>query len=462
MSAPDNAYLGEVLQQQQKVEMELYKRRAGPGPAPAPAAAPLRSAMHKAPSAPTGAEKLVPLEEAGTDRAIDCRVTGWWLWKTVVVPPNVYVVHTRRGRSEPLHIGMGVSFRFNPRTDAFLVIPAVMQTIVINARCICVERQGILVQAYLQWIIDDVATAYRKLDFSDTDDPVRIVNVQLREQAEAAIKDKVATMHIDDVLADKQPIIEELTHRLRLVAEGSRDHAPGSGLGLKIVTVQIKEAVVSSTSLWQNLQRPFRVEREKVARMAELETERQIAERELQIRQTRESAEMAAQQELERQQALKERAELLERNATEKAKYEAELDLALKSMEIGRRKLDAELQAVAERKRLESAEAELARLRTEHQNALAELTSASAAVVARQQLEELKGRRAVENDVSEGSLKAQMITALPAIADKLPVPNELKSVQISGDSSGAASLVGLVEGLLAVVQRHDRSPQKTT
>jgi len=39
------------------------------------------------------------------------------------------------------------------------------------------------VQAYVQWIVDDIYTAYRKLDFSDTGDPMRIVNVQLREQA---------------------------------------------------------------------------------------------------------------------------------------------------------------------------------------------------------------------------------------------------------------------------------------
>src|SRR5262249_2932855 len=131
-------------------------------------------------------------------------------------------------------------------------------------------------------------TAYQKLEFSDTEDPMRIVNVQLREQAEAAIKDKVATMKIDEVLADKQPIIEELTTRLRAVAEGDNK----SGLGLKIVTVQIKEAVVSSTHLWENLQKPFRAERERLARMAELETQRQIAARELEIRQARESAEI--------------------------------------------------------------------------------------------------------------------------------------------------------------------------
>src|SRR5438105_10438309 len=62
----------------------------------------------------------------------------------------VYVVHTRRGQADPLHVGLGMSFRYNPYTDSFLVIPAAVQTLLISARCICAERQGVLVQAYVQ------------------------------------------------------------------------------------------------------------------------------------------------------------------------------------------------------------------------------------------------------------------------------------------------------------------------
>src|SRR4029434_3252782 len=116
---------------------------------------------------------------------------------------------------------------------------------------------------YVQWIIQDFGTAYKKLDFADPADPMRLVNLQLKEQAEAAIKDKVATMSVHEVLSDKQPIIEELTARLRAVAEGEGGGDPG--LGLRIVTVQIKEAVGSSQRLWQNLQKPYRSEQDRIA-----------------------------------------------------------------------------------------------------------------------------------------------------------------------------------------------------
>ena len=99
--------------------------------------------------------------------AVEVRVTGVRPWKTVVVPPNAFVVHTRRGRAEPLHVGLGISFRYHPATDSFLVVPGAMQTILISAFCICRELQGVLVQAYVQWIIQDFSVAYRKLDFSD-------------------------------------------------------------------------------------------------------------------------------------------------------------------------------------------------------------------------------------------------------------------------------------------------------
>ena len=279
----------------------------------------------------------------------------------MIVPPNAYTIHTRQGHPQPIHMGKGISFRFNPLTDAFLIIPASVQTILITAKCICIERQGVMVQAYVQWIIEDIQTAYWKLDFSDVEDPMGIVNLQLREQAEAAIKDKVATLSIDEVLSDKQPIIEELTHRLQTVAEGSSEIAPSGrseGLGLKIVTVQIKEAVVSSTQLWQNLQAPFRAEREKMARLAQLESEREIKARELENRlesdrnelnATTEIDELRAQQarikydrdqaEALRRSQLEQEAErrvLAEQNRTAQARNQAQLDLAMQELELGR------------------------------------------------------------------------------------------------------------------------------
>ncbi|MCB1141571.1 MAG: hypothetical protein KDK54_04995 [Leptospiraceae bacterium] len=224
---------------------------------------------------------------------IQFRINGFWIWKRVIVPPNAYVVHTRLNKKEPVTIGLGVSFRFNPYKDAFLIIPAAMQTIGVVANCITKEKQGINVLAYVQWQIHDFSIAYKKLDLTNSRDPLGIVNAQLREQAEAAIKDKIATMSVEDVLTDKAPIIEELTSRLSRVAEGQE------GLGIKIITVQIREAVVSSATLWEDLQAPFRNQERQKARISQLELETEINRKELETRKWKETREAETNFEIE-------------------------------------------------------------------------------------------------------------------------------------------------------------------
>jgi flotillin len=478
----DNAYLNQVVQEQAQVEQELRHNKAKAAQSPS-----IPADRARAVGAPLKSKNgVVALGDdfemsAGPSAApLNYRITGVWRWKTVIVPPNMHVVHTRRGHDEPLHIGLGTSFRYDPETDAFLVIPAAVQTLLINARCISAERQGILVQAYVQWIVADVAAAYRKLDFSDPHDPMRIVNVQLREQAEAAIKDKVATMAIDAILSDKQPIIEELTHRLRAVAEGDREgESDAGGLGLKIVTVQIKEAVVSSTRLWQNLQIPFRAERERLARLAELESQRQVSDRERTNRQDRESAELdyarrldqakaeqaretydRTQTESERRLRVEQEAEqraTLQRTATERAQREAELELTLQRLEIEGRRHLAELESLRRRQELDLAEAGATEARTQAEIRVGDLSHRAEADRAARDVELLRTRRAVENDVSDGYLRDRLIARLAEVAAALPKPTELRTVTIDGPG-GANPLLGFLVSLLNVAETLKPTP----
>jgi flotillin len=471
-TSTDNAYLGEVLAEQAQIEKTLRRKAFPATPAFAAAGAPQPRAAAALPGFSVDYEPAPPGGPAA--RAIDYRVTGFWHWKTVVVPPNVYVVHTRRGYAEPVTLGLGTSFKFDPATDAFLLIPASMQTIVIAAKCISSDRQGVLVQAYVQWIIDDLATAYRRLDFSDVTDPMRVVNVQLREQAEAVIKDKVATMNIDQVLTDKLPIIEELTQRLRLLAEGTATGQDKSGLGLKIVTVQIKEAVVSSTRLWENLQKPFRAEREKIARLADVAAQQDIAARELESRQASTSAEMETERSLaERRAAIeqerydRERAEkgrrhqleqeaeqraLAERNRTEMARKSAELELTLKELELAAKRVEQEIEALRRQTNLDAAKHEQERARTLAALQLEDERSKADAARAEREVVLLKARRAVENDLSEPRVRERLIELLPEIAASLPKPEELRSVSISGDGGGTGSLLGFLAGALGLAE----------
>lgn len=363
-----------------------------------------------------------------TSSVATTRVTGIWPFKTVIVPPNAYVVHTRRGKSEPLHCGLGISFRFNPFKDAFFVAPAAIQTIIVNANCVSAERQGVMVQAYVQWMIDDFSKAYQRLDLSNQNDPMKVTNVQLSQQAEATLKDTVATMSIDAILSDKQPIIEELTRRLRAVAEGEEGK---SGLGLRIVTVQIKEAVVSSSSLWETLQRGFRAERSKEARLAELRAQAVVKERE--------DAEK-----LKAQQVIIERDETIRKI---KGEAEAKAYDDEQAEKARRAALEAE-QAVElanhQRQTLEESEAfeQLKQTLTLKRRQIAfnqEITESERRLELRRTEEELR------NMLSEPRLRALLIDALPQIAQQLPKPESLRIY--GGDANGMNQLAHLVGSL---------------
>lgn len=415
------------------------------------------------------------------EKATGVRVTGIWPWQTVVVPPNVYVVHTRQGHEEPVNIGLGISFRFNPFRDSFLFIPATIQTLLINADGICAERQGILLQAYVQWIVDDIRVAYRRLDFSDPEDPMHFVNVQLREQAEAAMKDKLSTMRIDEVLADKRPIIEELTLRLREVSEGEKG---SGGLGIKIVTVQIKETVVSSARVWNNLQRPFRAEQEKLARLAEIESERAIRIRELAEEKEAELARLEVEEEMSkarhgkdierfnreqeekvRRQELDhalERKRLEENVATEAVRLETEQQRQLQEIKLELERAQTKLKQLEELVKIEEAETRLERARIERQILKDNLEHKARYERRSLDLDNEGKEQSIQNDLSPERIQSQLVDRLSEIASKLPQPQELSQVQISGQGNDhfLTSLSGMIASIKAIAGQLNDSPVK--
>jgi hypothetical protein len=476
----DNQYLQEVLAEQAEVGKQLARKQRSAAPAAAPAFAPAPPQR----SAP----KMMDAPRSEQHRAVDYRIVGFGLWKSVIVPPNAYVVHTRRGHQKPIHLGRGISFRFNPFKDSFLIIPSAVQTLLINARCICQERQGILVQAYVQWIIEDLETAYWKLDFSDPEDPMGIVNIQLREQAEAAIKDKVSTLSIDEVLSDKQPIIEELTYRLQTVAEGSREDN-SSGLGLKIVTVQIKEAIVSSTQLWENLQAPFRAERQKLARLATLENEQEVGERERQHQLDSETAELNVAEQLAqlratqaREQYDREIAEKMRRqqrdqeaqqqaiateNTTARIRNDAQLELALQELALEQRRLVAEMEKIQQQIQFDALQAQQQQATLAAELELKQMQHQHAIATAELDLNLEQRKRQISNDLSEAYLQSRLIDQLPTIAQSLPKPEHQNTTIIAtdGEDLETRSLLLFLANVLSLARNiwsdHQNPPADT-
>ncbi|MBN1313559.1 MAG: SPFH/Band 7/PHB domain protein [Anaerolineae bacterium] len=391
---------------------------------------------------------------------IRVRETSFLFWHWVVVPPNVYVVRTRSGHKKPITIGLGLSFRFRPSTDSYLVVPAAMQTIGIVANCITKEKQGVNILAYVQWQIADFSIAYQKLDFSDLRDPLGIVNAQLREQAEAAIKDKIATMSVEEVLTDKAPIIEELTARLKIVAEGriENDAEATEGLGIKIVTVQLKEAMVSSQELWENLQAPFRHEKQLAAHMSRLSMQEQIRKRELEAHQFSETSEAETATAIELAKQGKQTESYQARLNAEGQRYQMEVGATLAKLDEETRLNEAQLiaqQAAYKRQTtLKKLEADLNlisqqladSLEEAKQNASLERTEAESRVrqaIMKSEAEVNRLQQEIRNLANKQDLTARLIEQLPALATSLPQIDELRILQ-TGNTSGFDALASFL------------------
>lgn len=454
------------------------------------------------PKIPMSFNRVKTSEELQLEKEpLKVRETGVLFWKYVIVPPNAYVVHTRTGRKEPVTLGLGVSFHYNPYTDAYLVVPAAMQTIGVVANCITKEKQGINILAYVQWQIDDFAVAYRKLDFSDLRDPLGIVNAQLGEQAEAAIKDKISTMSVEEVLTDKAPIIEELTTRLKAVAEGRNQAGAvkGEGLGIKIITVQIREAIVSSQRLWQDLQSPFRHQQARMARVSELTMQTEIRQKELETRQANEireaetqvaierikqtkateAAELRISEELTRfdkeQEAARQKIQHEEQTTVVKQQSQQRLQQQAAEMEQARelgalrraqeKALEQEklqVEGVESKRVLQQKEYELqtqiaddrvALQRKEHTAQLELEQDANRAKIEmqRQELEIARGQQEIRNSMNERDLMRQLIERLPELAAQMPEIHELKVLQ-SGNGCAFDALTAFVAQALAAAE----------
>jgi regulator of protease activity HflC (stomatin/prohibitin superfamily) len=358
---------------------------------------------------------MVSSEELQLEKEpIKVRESGFWPWKRVIVPPNVYVVHTRLGRDKPVTLGLGESFRYNPYKDAYLIVPAAMQTIGIVAKCVTKEKQGINILAYLQWRINDFSIAYKALDMSDQRDPLGIVNAQLGEQADAAIKDKIATMTVEEALTDKAIIIDELTKRLESVTEGHNQDENTTGLGIKIVTVQIREAVVSSQKLWQDLQAPFRYQQEKLARISQLTVQNEVHKKELESRQLKETSEAETLAAIEQVKQTKQTEALTLRFAEEsiRSSKEKEAHNQQKTLET-----EQALHTIFEKTRLDNANIEAEQRRLEQESLLKKQIAALNLQI--QEQEDLLKAKALEAALTRSQERHQAKIAFKEAQNKL-------------------------------------------
>jgi hypothetical protein len=272
------------------------------------------------------------------------------------------------------------------------------------------------------------------------------------------------------VLSDKQPIIEELTARLRAVAEGEGEGDRDAGLGLRIVTVQIKEAVVSSSRLWENLQKPYRAEQERLARLAELTAADAISEREMVVARAQETRRLGDERELAELRHTNEAAGFDRTTAErvrragrdqEDARTLADLDneTAVHALTLRRERQQQEFEV--NRQRMEGEQA-LRRLAQDGELAIARAQATADHDTAMLELDRERIRGEIANDQSDANIQARFVDRLPEIVEKLPKPTELRAVTIGGtDSTTLSGLVAELATVIGALREATKRPEAT-
>jgi regulator of protease activity HflC (stomatin/prohibitin superfamily) len=306
-----------------------------------------------------------------------------WVFRRcyVTVDPDEYVVHYRNGRV--INIGRGRSFLALPY-DTYLKVPGTLRDINFCADQITMEKQGVRVQGFLAYRIEDFDKAYRSLDFKshsvrllpsceenvknqaypdktackvinlDPRDVLAKTDVILRQLAESVVRHEVSNKSLQQMITEREKVRESMKQQLMDTVDD---------WGISIDTIEFTEVWIRSKEVFENLQAQYRNDLKFSAETSTFDTNKAIAEKRL------ETERLVGQMEAETEQA--------RRVATSTAQLEAS-KVEIENQRQGKEQVLEADSAVRERERekqhaaaVREAELALARKLLEQQNRLA-------------------------------------------------------------------------------------------
>lgn len=182
----------------------------------------------------------------------------------VTIAPNEYVVHTRLGKIK--NQGLGKTFLLYPFIDSYIKFSITPRKINFYADNITLEKQGVGIDGFLIWSIEDGEKAYKKIGDSDSTS-LDSLSLQLIDIAVSIARNAISNMILDEVLKNREVLVEKLSLQLSNVIVD---------WGLKIETIEIKEVRILSETLFESMQAPFRNEQLKLAEHSRLEAKQSI------------------------------------------------------------------------------------------------------------------------------------------------------------------------------------------
>ncbi|MFH1809051.1 MAG: hypothetical protein ABIJ09_09925 [Pseudomonadota bacterium] len=363
-------------------------------------------------------------------------------WGFVTAKPSEYLICIKRGKIHRRSSGQGARV-FKWPWESVSIVPTTLQRVEFVADQITRERVGVQVTGIAVYRITDPEIAFKVLNFSFGERAGEKLRETLREMFIGAARRLVANLALDDCLMKrKEAIATFLMQEIAPVVSGrgSPEDTTDRGWGVVIDTIEIQDVKVKSEQVFNNMQAAYRAELSARAARAELDRERELAERqadnqrriaEAEIESARQTrllrahaeaeaalAESTEQMRAEHARAQVVAAEMERREAHERRRIEVDEALALRHAErneaVQRLAQEQERQrelahiAADEEKRRRAADAELRALAAESQ--LAE--QAHIATVQRLEQERQRERFTLESQLAARDAEARVDATL--------------------------------------------------
>jgi regulator of protease activity HflC (stomatin/prohibitin superfamily) len=215
----------------------------------------------------------------------------------VSINPDEFVIHYGRG-GKIKHSGRGVSFFCWPG-ETYIAVPSTIRDVNYCADQITLEKQGVRVQGFLAYRIDDFELAYQTLDLRsrsarvlmsaeksieatdystrtseticklDPNDPLAKTDLILRRLAESVVRHEVSNKTVDQMIGERESVIDSMKEQIAPTV---------AKWGLVVETIEFTEVWIRSKALFQDMQAEYRNEIRKKAEQSTSETERLITE----------------------------------------------------------------------------------------------------------------------------------------------------------------------------------------
>ena len=200
-------------------------------------------------------------------------------WGFITAKPSEYLIHVRRGRIRRASTGQGAGC-FKWPWDSVAVIPTTINRLQFTADQVTLEKVGVQITGLAVYRIAEPELTFRMLNFSYSERAQEKLGEILTEMFVGATRRLVANLRVEDAMTRrKESIARELMAELVPIVEGRgrTDDTSATGWGVVIDTVEIQNVQILSDTVFQDMQARFRAELALRARMAEMESAREIA-----------------------------------------------------------------------------------------------------------------------------------------------------------------------------------------